>query len=76
MYLVFFNTPDLFHSHYFQFQNFENILMYGVYLILFGMQIYMHKFKVQLCLVEVTKCNQWKFKPLWVKALNNLFKQS
>lgn len=51
--------------------------MYGVYLILFGMQIYMHKFKVQLCLVEVTKCNQWKFKPLWVtKALNNLFKQA
>ena len=36
-------TPDLFHSHYFQFQNFENMLMYGVYLILFGMQNYMHK---------------------------------
>ena len=26
---------------------------------------------VQLCLVEVTKCNQCKFKPLWIKALNN-----
>ena len=25
-------TPDLFHSHYFQFQKFENILMYSVYL--------------------------------------------
>ena len=42
-------TPDLFHSHYFQFQTFENILMYGVYLILFGMQIYMHKLHEYTC---------------------------